>query len=363
MSNAQENSHLKTKGRRNITVGFLLTALLSFFIVPTIATAGTPQRSRPITNTVTVTNTVTKTATITSTVTNTSTVTATVTNTVTNTAPSTVTTTVTSTVTPSSTSPTTNPSTTTTPPTTPPTTPTPAQYGVNPATILNQSGIIQADTAGTVYKDLKVTGYIIVSANNVTIKNSSIQSNTWWAIRIMPGVTGTIIDHVTVNGSGVNGASGSAGISGAASITNSDIFGVENGIVADSGPGYIGMNHIHDLVAPAGAHYDGIQMDGGQHDWVIEKNLIDLTNQTQTSAIMMDNEFGPLVRVTVQGNNLLGGAYVLYVDGKFSNINAISPTVSNNILSHGAYGDIMSRNNQATFTSNLNGITGEPASM
>ena len=234
-------------------------------------------------------------------------------------------------------------------------------YGVSKSLTLKASAALTITTDGTVIDGLAVHGMIFIMANNVTIRNSSVTAAAYSAVAVKSGYHGVVIDHVTVNGLGFSGVAGSAGVSGASRVTNCDISGVENGVVA-TGSSYVGANHIHDLAAPGSPHYDGVQMDGGQHDTTIENNLIDLRNWGQTSAVMIDNDFGPVSNVTVRNNRLIGAGYTLYVDGQFSSVDHISGVVvANNRFSGGAFGDIVTRNASTTITGNGNTDSGGPA--
>src|SRR5690606_10273040 len=195
--------------------------------------------------------------------------------------------------------------------------PTAATTGVPDGVALRSSGSLTINTAGTVIDGYDISGTVTINADNVTIRNTRITGRGFAIVRINNGITGAVIDHVDIDGRGRNGEGNSMGVYGPATVTASDIRGVENGITPFSGS-VLRDNYIHDLAAPGAPHYDGIQIDGGVRNVHIEHNTVDLSEHDQTSAVMIDNYFGPIDNITVTGNRLLGGGYTVYSDGQFN---------------------------------------------
>ena len=108
-----------------------------------------------------------------------------------------------------------------------------------------------------------------------------------------------------------------------------------------------------------GALADGIQIDGGYSDILIQNNTIDMSEHTQTAAVMIDNYFGPTHNVTVTGNRLLGGGYTVYADGQFRADTLTGITYSNNRIKKGYWGYFTSNNAQVTWTGNTDDTTGK----
>ena len=90
-------------------------------------------------------------------------------------------------------------------------------------------------------------------------------------------------------------------------------------------------NYIHDLKANlAGSpHYDGIQIEGSVSNVVIRHNTV-INDYGQTSAVMIDNYFGPISNITVDNNLLVGGGYTIYVDGQFTGGSVTGVSITNN---------------------------------
>ncbi|MFC4784706.1 hypothetical protein ACT8ZV_09540 [Nocardioides sp. MAHUQ-72] len=215
---------------------------------------------------------------------------------------------------------------------------------------------------GTTIDGLDVRGQIKIRADDVTIRDTRVTDGGWIVIDVAPGVTGTRVEDVEVNGRGQRGSPGSVGIAGTATIRNTEIRGVENGVIPGSGS-VVRDSWIHGLDASGQEpHYDGIQLDGGQQHVRIEHNLIDLTNHDGTSTVMIDNDFGPVRDVVVRENRLLGGSYTVYADGKFSAADPIRGVrYVRNRMMRGAYGYGLVRNASVDWRANVDDDSGERA--
>lgn len=237
--------------------------------------------------------------------------------------------------------------------------PAPARVPLLPSSLLTALGPLTPhpggviSVPGTTLDRVDISSRVTIAADDVHITHSSIHVHDYFAVFVMPGVRGAVLDHVVIDGSGADGAEGSAGVAGPITVTDADIFGVENGVIPGSGT-RITRTCIRDLAAPGEAHYDGIQMDGGQSDVRITANVIDLSTVGPTAAVMMDTEFGALTNIDVSGNVLIGGAYTVYLDGRKGAEGAIAPSVSvtGNSLSGGLYADLFCARSAARVAGN-----------
>jgi hypothetical protein len=215
-------------------------------------------------------------------------------------------------------------------PTTPtPTTPTPTQPETTPASGKpgpGNTGVPAGVTLSAVKGGLTVTqdnavidakdisGPVTIAAKNVTIKRSKIH--------------GTAASDY-----GVYVRSGSV------SISDTEIWGFQNGIAFDNWTATrvnlhgmtddgtkLGSNvtlqdsWIHDMTPSAGAHADGGQMQGGSRNLVVRHNVIDMVNGRElgNAALFIAPDLGPSSDgpVTIANNWLNGGNYTVYcVDG------------------------------------------------
>ncbi|WIW46990.1 Ig-like domain-containing protein [Bradyrhizobium sp. 62B] len=230
--------------------------------------------------------------------------------------------------------------------------------GLPDGVILTPSGDVTITQPGTVIDALDVKGTITVLADNVTIQNTRITSSDWTGIWIKDGITGTVVkDSEILNvGSSPDGANG---IVGSGTFLRNDIHDVENGIIV-TGSSLVQDNYIHDMNAPdvrlgtslGGPHYDGIEIDGGVSDVVIRHNTV-INENSYVSAVMINNDFGPVSNIQVDGNYLAGGGYTLYSDGSFSSTDKISGvSFTNNELGQGKWGYYYFRDNTPVLTNN-----------
>lgn len=233
--------------------------------------------------------------------------------------------------------------------------PSAADTGVPDGVKLQTVGSITVTKSGTVLQNLNITGALMINASNVTVRNSRVTTDDFAVIRIKSGMSGVLIDHVEVNGLGTSGSENSMGIMGPATITWCDIHGTENGVTPESGS-VLKNSYIHSLGAPGSPHYDGVQIDGGLSNITIEHNTV-LNGFDQTSAVMIDNYFGPISDIVVNDNLLGGGGYTVYSDGSFNNGSISGVVYSNNRLRSGYYGYSLLRNGSVRFSGNVDDAT------
>lgn len=209
--------------------------------------------------------------------------------------------------------------------------------------------------AGTVVDGMDVNGSIYVSASDVTIKNSRVAGGGYAVIQVARGLTNVKILNSEINGK--SSTEGSGGIVGPADVTGTDISGTSDGIVPQSGSTLTG-NFIHDLSSPGSPHYDGIQIDGGLSNITIQGNTVDLHEHGQTSAVMVDNYFGSISNIKVDGNRLIGGGYTVYSDGQFNNGSISGVSFTNNRLGKGQWGYSSINGNTVTWSGNVDDTSG-----
>lgn len=231
------------------------------------------------------------------------------------------------------------------------------QAGVLAGTRLRASGSVTVSTPGTVINGLDINGTLTINANNVTVKNTRVTSgDAYNIVKVADTATGVTLDHVTIDGKGMNGTEGANGVYGPGTYNAVAVTGVENGFVPSSGA-TITSSWVHNLASPGSPHYDGIQIDGARSDITVKNSTVDLTGLTQTSAVMVDNYFGPATDITITGNRLLGAGYTVYADGQF-NSNPITVTYANNRIGKGQWGYALLRNSTVQWSGNADARTG-----
>jgi len=218
---------------------------------------------------------------------------------------------------------------------------------------LARSKAVNIDRDGAVIDSLDIDGMVNVNASNVTLKRCRIRAASFWVVKIKKGATGVTVEDCEIDGVGSNN-DGSNGILGSGVFKRNNIYNVENGVTLDGGaPSVIMDNYIHDLLASGSPHYDCIQIDGGVSDVIIRHNTA-INEYIQTSAVMIDNYFGPISDILVENNLLIGGAFTIYVDGQF-NANPISNVrIINNHMGSGHWGVNAFNKTAPVFEGNVN---------
>lgn len=217
---------------------------------------------------------------------------------------------------------------------------------------LKPSGPLTIAVAGTTISGLEIQGGVTVNADNVTIQMSRISASAWAVIKIDPRQTGIVVRDCTIDGQGAGpDGNGNQGIMGQGTFQRNNIFNVENGIVLTGKGNLIEDNFVHDLNAGGAPHYDGIQIDGGISDTVIRHNTI-INSHGAAGAIMIDNEFGPVSNIVIEGNLLVGGSYTIYSDAKFNDNPILDVSITDNHIGSGQYGPTLFRRNRPAFLRN-----------
>jgi hypothetical protein len=227
--------------------------------------------------------------------------------------------------------------------------------GVPAGTALKPSGNLTISVPGTVVTNLEIAGSVEINAPGVRLMNSRVRNAGFDVVRIKPGASGVVIQDCEIDGVGT-GNDGSNGIHGSGTFLRNNIKNVENGITLDGGA-TIKDNYIHDLRASGAPHYDGIQIDGGISDVTISHNTV-INPHGQTSAIMIDNYFGPIANILVENNRLVGGGYTVYSDGQFRDAPISGVAFVNNRLVKGYWGYHSFVKNAPVWRGNVNDATG-----
>ncbi len=237
--------------------------------------------------------------------------------------------------------------------------PSAATTGVPRGTRLRASGSVTVTRPGTVIDGLDIRGTLTIKASRVVVRNTRIRGSGFWVVTVDRAASDVVIKDVEVDGLGMRGQAGSSGIvGGSPTIIRTRVTGVENGLVPGSGT-RVRRSYVHGLAAPGSPHYDGIQIDGGVRDISVTTSTVDVSDQTQTSAVMIDNYFGAVSDVSVTRNLLMGGGFTVYADGAFSDSDGIrTVTYAGNRLVRGYYGYHLVRNARVRWSGNVVDRTG-----
>jgi hypothetical protein len=233
----------------------------------------------------------------------------------------------TTTVPPTTAPPTTAPAPTTTtappaeaPPTTAPADPPPSggrpsggfpdASTTGPSGDLQASGSITADQDGQVIENLHVQGTITVNASNVTIRNTLVDSNDTYPIRIQ-GATNLVVEDSEIDG---NGVASVAILHGEYTLRRVDIHDVRDGPRIEGDNVRIEDSYIHHLTRVPDGHHDAIQIRSGVGIDIVG-NTIEAWNAStgdpMNAAIQIGSLNGPLDDLTVENNYMDGGNYTI----------------------------------------------------
>jgi hypothetical protein len=208
-------------------------------------------------------------------------------------------------------------------------------------------------------QNLDVPGPIAVDGNNATIQNSRIHPGEGcgspcgsFGIRLGTAdatVQGTILQSLDIVTDEKNPANDRP-LNPSTIDTKLD-HGVRNNgddsVMADhlyikgfagawKGPGTIRNSYLFSQLVFDGDHVEAY-LNGGEGDPSVLQHDTILNPVAQTAAISFFNDFGPIGRVTVEGNLLAGGGYVMYGGAKNGTGSVNGPVVvRNNRIARGS---------------------------
>jgi hypothetical protein len=179
------------------------------------------------------------------------------------------------------------------------------------AALTSKSGEVSVTKAGTTVKDLAVTGEIDIEANNTIVEDDEVTASAGSGNRgiyIAPGVTGTVIDHVTCHGAGKGTQYCIFNKDSSTKIEYSYLYNCGECL---NGPGEI-TNSFFDVTAViSGEHYEDIYYGGGEGPLIVNHDTM-LNPQGQTATVFASTDFGDQTTLTITNNLLAGGGYTLY---------------------------------------------------
>ena len=238
--------------------------------------------------------------------------------------------------------------------------------GIPPGTVLTPvvPGVSVATTHdGEIIEDLDLhEGGIIVVHHNCTIRRCKIYFRGGYGIIAYPEFVGTIIEDCDIN-SGFRANGPAQGIGGnPLVIRRCNIYRGENGIVGfgNYGGGDTSVtqiyedNFVHSLrSSPGTPHYDCVQFNGGAGNIIVRHNTFHNEN-TDTSAILIQNLFGPIYGIRIEDNILAGGGFTSYCVGRTEDptVDPIVVQYYGNQLHIGAYGYIIDTQTDPTMAGN-----------
>lgn len=193
--------------------------------------------------------------------------------------------------------------------------PNAASTGVPSGTRLKPSDKLVITEDNTVIDGLHVDGTITIDADNVTVRNTLVQSPTdMYPIKVTPGSTGALIEDVEIDNEGGTGIG--IYLQGTATIRNADIHSAEDGIRIQADDVVVEDSYIHDLQPYEGGHHDSIQIRSGDNVTIRRNNLQAYVASLDTplnASLQIGSLAGtdPITNLRVIGNLMNGGNYTI----------------------------------------------------
>lgn len=187
-------------------------------------------------------------------------------------------------------------------------------------------GWVEIDTKGAVFSGFVLSHGIVITADNVTVSNNTLNLTSGdWGVSLRHA-TGVTIDRNIIRGpSGTspcdNGIRDIYGDANRVRITRNNIYYCASGINHFDEGGLIRNNYIHHLGHPCRSgdvdcgHFNGIQLGAGYGPLMtIDHNTI-FNPARSTDAIMLANDDGAQTNRAITDNLLAGGGYTFYGSG------------------------------------------------
>ncbi|WP_227026071.1 hypothetical protein [Streptomyces fodineus] len=197
----------------------------------------------------------------------------------------------------------------------------------------HKTGYLAVRTNGLVIRGWDITGSLDVYANDVTVIDTRITSDSWWGINLRPGYHGLRVLHSTItavpgkgpdNGGVDYAVSNMGGSSVEVGWCDVSVFGD----ALSMGQGDLHDNYVHDIVpfinqGGEWQHTDAVISGGGNTGQLIIRHntLLNPTSLKQgaSGSIGLFADTGVVRNVTVDHNWIAGGAYALYGGDKGAN--------------------------------------------
>ncbi len=193
--------------------------------------------------------------------------------------------------------------------------------GVPAGTRLTASAGMTITQPGTVIDGRHITGTVTIAANNVTIRNSLIETSTsMYPIRVQSGANGFVIEDVEIDNMGGTGIgifiSGSNG-----TVRRANIHSAEDGIRIQGDAVTVENSYIHDLQRQAGGHHDTIQIRSGDDITLVGNTLLPFnasTNDPMNAALQIGSLSGTdqISNLRVMNNYMNGGNFTINGGGR-----------------------------------------------
>lgn len=200
-------------------------------------------------------------------------------------------------------------------------------------TTLTNSGSITVTTNGAVIQGLNISGQVVVSANNVTIRNCRITSSDYYPIDYSG--TGLLVEDTEIIGLSYTVTCGI----GFDNYTARRVFvtGTADGFKANSNV-LIEDCYVHTLAIGPETHNDGTQATGGD-SVTLRHNTYKLGDQSGVSAVLqLGNEGGNNSNWLIENNLMDGGGWTINANSEDSSKSPNCRILNNRFTRRAGYG-------------------------
>lgn len=195
-----------------------------------------------------------------------------------------------------------------------------ATTGVPAGTPLVPSGPITVTTPGTTIARRDVRGAIVVQADGVTIRDTrvTVADPQGAAIFVAPKVRGTRILDSTLRGRDARAGAVQYGILNAGwppnATTVAERVRMDRCTTCYAGPGTLRDSYVDVDATVPGAHYEPVYYGGGAGPLTVVHDTL-LNRRPQTAIVFAGSDYGPQRHLTIAGNLMAGGGWMIYAGG------------------------------------------------
>jgi len=193
--------------------------------------------------------------------------------------------------------------------------PTAATTGVPAGVRLSDSGSLTITEPGTVVEGKHIRGTVTIAADNVTVRNSLIETDTpQYPVKVEKGVTGALIENVEIDN--MDGTGIGLFFKGSGVVRGADIHSAEDGIRIEADDVTVEGSYIHDLFRQPGGHHDTLQIRKGDNITIRGNNFQAYRSDSDdpmNAAIQIGSLLGddPISNLVVEDNLFNGGNFTI----------------------------------------------------
>lgn len=192
--------------------------------------------------------------------------------------------------------------------------------GVPEGTTLTMSEGLDITEDGTVVDGLHVRGTVTITADDVVIRNTLIQTDTSLYPLKVDEASDVLIEDVEIDAMGGTGI-GIFFSRGSGTVRRVDIHSAEDGIRIEGDDVVVESSYIHDLHRQPDGHHDAIQIRRGDNVVIRGNTLlpyVEATNDPMNAAIQIGSLLGDdrITGLVVVDNYMDGGNYTINGGGR-----------------------------------------------